>query len=433
MTRRLNNGTSNIESTRHEAQFDGVQHSRVAPEEWLWQQAKRHGIERRRFMQLLSLGGAAAVLSACTVTLVDPAAVGSGEQNASPFFKDSTNLIVHGERTLETKLENLEGFVTPINRFFVRNNSTSVDIDVATWRLVIEGDAVAEPLELTYEDIRNLPSRTLFAYLECAGNQRNFFEAINGQPVDGTPWRTGGISNGEWTGVALRDVLELAGIQENAIDVLLIGLDTESPEGGFRRVLPVEKALHPDTLLAYALNGEPLPKDHGYPLRAIVPGWVGSSSIKWLGTIQVSAEKIWTRNNTESYVLIGEDYAPEGEALGKVVTTQTIKSALALPWPATLPPGTQRIQGFAHSPVGAIAKVEWSDDNGVTWQEAALVGPQIDYSWQRFEFWWDAEAGEHIILTRATDVEGNTQPDYVPFNAEGYLFNQPLPHPITVA
>lgn len=181
MTRRLNNGPSNTEPTRKNLQRSGVTY-----EEWLWQQAQHHGIERRRFLQLLSLGGASAVLSACTVTLVDPAA-SSGENGASSFFKDSTNLIAHGERTLETKLENLEGFVTPINQFFVRNNSTSIDVDVATWRLVIEGDAVAEPLALTYQEIRNLPSRTLFAYLECAGNQRDFFDILNGQPVEGTP------------------------------------------------------------------------------------------------------------------------------------------------------------------------------------------------------------------------------------------------------
>jgi len=297
----------------------------------------------------------------------------------------------------------------------------------------VEGDAVARPLELNYQALLSMPSRTLFAYLECAGNQRRFFDLLNGKVVEGTPWTTGGVGNGEWSGVALRDVLELAGIQAGAVDVLLIGLDDKSPEGGFRRVLPVEKALDPDTLLAYSMNGEPLPKDHGYPLRAIIPGWVGSSSIKWLGKIVVSSQKIWTRNNTTAYVLTGEEYAPEGEAPGRVITTQTVKSALSLPWPATLTAGSQRLQGYAHSPVGAIAKVEWSDDNGLTWRKAALVSPQIQYSWVRFEFCWEAKAGKHTILTRATDAAGNVQPDHAPYNAEGYLFNQPLPHPITVA
>ena len=117
-------------------------------------------------------------------------------------------------------------------------------------------------------------------------------------------------------------MLALAGIRDDAVSVLLLGLDTESPEGGFRYVLPLEKAMHPETLLAYALNGETLPKDHGFPLRAVVPGWVGSAHIKWLGRIVVSSEQLWTRNNTTSYTLIGDAYPPEGESEGKPVTVQ---------------------------------------------------------------------------------------------------------------
>ncbi len=227
-------------------------------------------------------------------------------------------------------------------------------------------------------------------------------------------------------------MLKLAGIQDNAADVLLIGLDSGSPEAGFRRSLSVAKAMHPDTLLAYAMNDAMLPKDHGFPLRAIVPGWVGSSSIKWLGRIVVSSQKFWTRNNTTAYVLIGQDYAPEGEAQGQVLTTQSIKSALSLAWPAELNAGKQSICGYAHSPAGRIVQVEWSTDGGKHWRPATLLEPQIQYSWARFEFTWDAEPGHYTILTRATDVQGNTQPDEVPYNEQGYLFNQPAPHPVTV-
>ena len=227
-------------------------------------------------------------------------------------------------------------------------------------------------------------------------------------------------------------MLTLAGITGDAVSVLLIGLDTDSPEEGFRRALPVDKAMHRDTLLAYALNGEALPKDHGFPLRAVVPGWVGSSWTKWLGRILVSSEQLWTQNNTTSYVLIGDDYPPEGQAAGKVVTTQVIKSALALPWPAELPAGQRRIHGYAHSPDGPISKVEWSTDSGAGWIGADVWEPQVQYSWARFELTWDATPGDYTLVTRATDVAGNTQPDTVPFNEKGYLFNQPLPHPIRV-
>ena len=190
--------------------------------------------------------------------------------------------------------------------------------------------------------------------------------------------------------------------------------------------------MHPDTLLAYALNGDTLPKDHGYPLRALVPGWVGSANIKWLGQIVVSSKQIWTRNNTSSYVLVGDHYPPEGESLGKPATEQVIKSALALPWPAELSAGPHRIHGYAHSPAGMISRVEWSINSGRTWREAELSGRQHDHSWERFEFVWDAERGEQTIMTRATDIVGNTQPSEVPHNEMGYLFNEPVPHPINI-
>ena len=329
-------------------------------------------------------------------------------------------------------MENMQGLITPNRHFFVRNNSVSLDLDASDWRLVVEGDGVSLPIKLTYDEVRSLPSHTLISYLECAGNHRALFGIVNGRQSSGTQWMTGAVGNGEWLGVRLSDVLTLAGIRDDAVSVLLVGLDTESPEEGFRYVLPVEKAMHPDTLLAYALNGETLPRDHGFPLRAVVPGWVGSSHIKWLGRILVSSEQLWTRNNTTSYTLIGDAYPPEGESEGVPVTEQAIKSALALPWPAELSAGRQRIHGYAQSPAGPVTRVEWSEDGGRTWAEAEVSATQPDYSWARFEFEWDAASGEHTIMTRATDTAGNTQPDAVPFNAKGYLFNQPAPHPVRV-
>ena len=406
--------------------------------ESLWAFASARGMARRRFLRLLMIGGAAAVLSAC-VGVKGPGPQGeettptaSGPEPEPQWFKDPAPFINHDGKSLETRLENMQGLITPNRLFFVRNNSVSLDLDASEWRLSVEGDAVAEPLRLTYGDVMGLPSRTLTAYLECAGNHRAMFGLVQGRRAAGTQWMTGGIGNGEWVGVALRDVLTLAGIHAGAVSVLLVGLDAQSPEEGFRYVLPAEKAMHPDTLLAYALNGETLPRDHGFPLRALVPGWVGSANIKWLGRIVVSSRQIWTRNNTTSYALIGDRYPPEGESLGRPVTAQVIKSALALPWPAELPAGRRRIHGYAHSPAGPIARVEWSDDSGGAWREAELTGRQLDYSWARFEFLWDAQPGEREIRTRATDTTGNRQPDSVPFNEKGYLFNQPLPHPIRV-
>ena len=412
--------------------------ARYGNDERLWELASARGMGRRRFLQLMMAGGATAVLAACvgdgqpsdalrptTPVSIDPA-------TDSPWFKDTAPFIMRDNKGLEARLENMQGLITPNSLFFVRNNSVSLDLDAASWRLSVEGDAVAEPLALTYDDVRSLPGRVLTAYLECAGNHRAMFDLLKGRKASGTQWMTGAVGNGEWTGAALRDVLTLAGIRGNAVSVLLVGLDAESPEEGFRYALPVEKAMHPDTLLAYALNGETLPRDHGYPLRALVPGWVGSANVKWLGRVVVSSERLWTRNNTTSYTLIGDDYPPEGQSLGKPVTEQVIKSALALPWPAEFAAGPRRVHGYAHSPAAPIARVEWSADGGESWSDAEVSGERPGLSWARFEFGWDAEPGEHTITTRATDAAGNTQPAEVRFNEKGYLFNQPLPHPIRV-
>ncbi len=401
----------------------------------LWDLAVRRGISRRRFLALLVAGGTAAVLAACGDAIPERSA--DDAQSLAPaepplVFKDPTPFIDHGEAGLEARLELLSGSITRNDEVFVRNNSRSVDLDIDRWSLTIDGDAVEEATELRFEEIMRLPQRTMTSYLECAGNHRVMFDLLQGRAAKGTQWGRGAIGNAEWTGVSLADVLTLAGVRASAVSALLIGLDPESPEGGFRRVMPIEKAMHPDTLLVHRMNGAPLPRDHGFPLRAVVPGWVGSSQIKWLGRIEVSSEPQWTRNNTTSYVLIGDEYEPEGDALGQVVTVQSIKSALALPWPARLSGERQQLRGYAHSPHGEIGLVEWSDNNGASWQRAELAGPAGKYGWSPFHFEWAASAGEHTIMTRATDIEGNTQPDSVPFNEKGYLFNQPLPHPIQV-
>ena len=407
-------------------------------EESIWRLARESGMSRRRFLQILAVGGAAAVLAACVgesplgLGAATPAPADSSPPDSSTaWFKDPAPFIQRSG-SLETRLENLRGVSTPNRLFFVRNNSTSVDLEVSDWRLSVEGDAVSNPMELSYADLQAMPSAALVSYLECAGNHRAMFELVKGQKADGTQWGRGAVGSAEWIGVRLRDILARAGVSQDATSVLLIGLDEESPEGGFRRAMPVEKAMRSDTLLAYGMNGDALPRDHGFPLRAVVPGWVGSSWIKWLGRIVVSSEPVWTRNNTTSYVLIGDDYPPEGRADGVVATEQNVKSALALPWPAELSSGRHRIHGYAHSP-NPIVKVEWSDDAGATWNGADLQAPLGRYSWTRFEFSWAPAPGDYTVMTRATDADGDTQPDDIPFNRKGYLFNQPLPHPVRVA
>ena len=384
---------------------------------------------RRHFLKTTALGSASALLlTNCSTP--DPEHI--EEVVERPFFKDTIPFIKHGQTNLEAKIENLGGFITPNELFFVRNNSRSIDVDADSYVLEVRGDAIDTPLTLTYNELLNMPSRAVYSYIECGGNQRSFFGTTMGQPARGTQWGRGGVGMAIWTGVPLHVILDRAGIRENAVDVQLIGLDIESPEGGFRRPVPVAKAMDEDTLLAYRMNGELLPRDHGFPVRAIVPGWVGSSNVKWLGRIEVSSEKVWSRNNTSSYVLIGDDYEQEGEASGQVATLQSIKSVLMLPLPGKLPAGPQVIRGYAYSPHAPVSSVAWSSDGGGQWNEARFIDPPIQYAWRRFEFDWSPAAGEQTLITRATDEAGNTQPDSIPFNEKGYLYNVPIVHPVQV-
>ena len=393
----------------------------------LIQRAQRDGISRRDLMKIFVVGGLGAVFAACERPPTPSGASGAVDV---PWVKDPAPFIEH-PTNLETRLELLDGVITPNELFFVRNHAPTPLIDAAEYRLSVEGDAIDEPVELTMDDLRTLPSEPVTAYLECGGNWRGFWGSVVGQAAAGGQWGTGGVSCAEWSGPTLGSVLALAGVHSSAVDVDLIGLD----EGSFSRAMPIERALDPTTLLAHTMNGVDLPPDHGFPVRGVVPGWVGSSSVKWLGRIVVSSEKIWSRNNLTSYVLVGEDWPAEEyvPADGGPITTGVVKSALALPRPAALSAGSNVISGFAYSPNGPVRRVEWSADDGSTWLDARILDPVLPHAWQRFQFEWDASAGNHTLLTRATDADGQSQPDQIAYNSKGYLLNIVLPHPITVS
>ena len=381
-----------------------------------------HDIVTRR--QFLATGAAGAATLAASREAVAQAPAQPQKSHVKPL--PSEIFIDHGINQ-ETRLETLRGYLTPASHFFVRQHATTPALDTRTWRLRIEGDAVERPVELSFDDLLHLPSRSVIAYVECAGNGRGFFKEFMGKVASGTQWRFGGIGVAEWTGVPLGAVLELAKVRRDTprdiLNVLVEGLDSVK----VNRPMSLAKAFEEDTLLAYTFNGEPVPADHGFPVRAIVPGWVGINNIKWVGRIEVRNSVIDVPTTTKTYVLEGPDYP------GKVVLReQTIKSAVALPWGATLPAGRQRVRGFAWSPVGRISRVEYSLDRGATWQPAALREPNIARAWTRWDFEWDARPGDHAMLTRATDDQGNTQPATIPWNAQGYGYNVPVPHPVKV-
>ena len=383
--------------------------------------ARRHVVSRRQF--LAGSAAAAAALAARRDALAQAPAQAQ-KFHVKPVPADI--FIDHGINQ-ETRLETLPGYLTPASQFFVRSHAASPVLDLRTWRLRVEGDGLERSLELTFDDLLRLPSRSVICFVECAGNGRGFFKEFMGKVAAGTQWRLGGIGVAEWTGVPLGAVLELAGVKREVprdiLNVLVEGLDSVK----VNRPMSLAKAFEDDTLLAYAFNGEAVPPDHGFPLRVIVPGWVGINNVKWVGRIEVRNSVIDVPTTTRTYVLEGPDYPTK-----VVLRQQTIKSAVALPWGAALAAGRHRVRGFAWSPVGRITRVEVSLDRGTSWHPAALREPNIARAWARWEFDWEARPGAHVILTRATDDKGNSQPASIPWNAQGYGYNVPVPHPVKV-
>lgn len=321
-------------------------------------------------------------------------------------------------------------YTTPNSFFFVRNHTSTPLIDVKTWKLRIEGEGVEKPLELTYDDLLKMPPKTVTRFIECAGNGRSFFSSLFKKPAEGGQWLLGAFGIAEWTGVPLAELLRRAGIKKTAVDVMPTGLDSQAIE----RPMPAAKAMEDDTIVAYLMNGEILPVDHGFPARVIVPGWVGINSIKWVGKITVSEKPIFVDKNTNNYVLIGPDYEPQLPAKGPAVTTTVMKSACCLPWQATLNAGFQKVIGYAWSPFGKISKVEVSLDDGKTFRTATLIGPNIERAGSRWEISFNAQPGDMTITPRATDEYNNSQYDISrqKWNQLGYLFGAIVPHPVKV-
>ncbi|HEY0543645.1 MAG TPA: sulfite oxidase [Actinoallomurus sp.] len=335
-----------------------------------------------------------------------------------------------------------QGYHTPTDRFFVRDHTSTPLIDVRTWRLRLFGaglhgaPTLDRAVEFSYEDLLALPSRSISAFIECTGNGRSFYTTQQGQTVTGSPWKLGAVGVARWRGVPLATVLERAGLTRHAVDVMPRGLDPDFVDAGqnlgkVRRPLPVAKALD-DVLLAYEMNGRPLPPDHGFPVRLVVPSWVGISSIKWVGDIEVSDAPLFSPWNTQYYRLFGPGYPPEGSA---PLTRQVIKSAFELPWDATLNAGrTTVLSGRSWSGNGAVRRVEVSTDGGAHWRRALPHGPANASGWLRWEFPWRPETtGSRTLLARATDRTGASQPDVARYNTLGYLFDGVVRHPVAVA
>lgn len=329
----------------------------------------------------------------------------------------------------ETRWEAMygEGHLTPTAKFFVRNHAPTPLIDASEWGLRVEGPGVERPFTLDHAELLRLPSVTETRVLECAGNGRKFFDEVQGRVAKGTNWRLGAVGCAEWSGVPLAEVLDRAGLTSEASEVMVESVDAAR----MRRPLPLEKALQADTLLAYAMNGDLLPEDHGYPVRLVVPGYAAVASVKWVGRIHVSVASegaLTSPWNTDKYVLTGGLWGEERVP----VTTRTPGSALELPWPARLAAGEYVITGRAWSPDSGIRRVEVSTDGGEKWFEAPVFGPNIAGAWARFSFSLTFTRGKHEIRVRAVDEAGRAQPEDSPYNSLGYLYGAVVAHPVEV-
>jgi DMSO/TMAO reductase YedYZ molybdopterin-dependent catalytic subunit len=348
----------------------------------------------------------------------------SNTPEAAPAQPDRSRLVVLYEEPLnaETRLTSQVGTITPNAAHYVRSHMRGLpQLAAADWRLHVDG-AVTHALMLTYADLHALPECSLLVTLECAGNGRAF---LPGQPP-GEPWQYGAVSTAEWTGVPLGAMLERAGLKADVQEIIIEGADSgEHPENKqtitYTRSLPREVALHPDTLLAFAMNGEPLPQAHGFPARLIVPGWYGMAAVKWVTRLHASTQPFRGFFQTERYILIEEPSSTNHPPL----THMRPRSLMLAPVEsAHLPRGQHWLRGVAWSGAAPVAQVEVSVDGGASWQRAAWTSAPLPYAWRTWQFSWEASTpGPATLCSRATDETGATQPLTPAWNQLGYVNN----------
>jgi len=388
-------------------------------------------LDRRRLVARLAAAGFSAPLIASILTsrheigaLAQDAATPAATPDplaalVAQYGKDP-RLVPYGTTNFGMPLDLVDGLIVPNELFFVRSNGPTPTIDPATWRLRVSG-LVNRPQELSLDDLKAMPKRTLTAFLECSGDSRNRFT----QEVEGTKWGNDAVGNAEWGGVSLRAVLDAAGVQDGAVDVVCQGGDF--PE--MQRGLPITLAADPDTMIVWQMNGVDLPVPNGGPVRLFVPGWGGIASTKWLVGLDVIDRQFAGQYNSESYVIIDE-----AGAIVRPVEEMPVKSVIATPTANTqVAAGAQTVAGYAWSGYGDIARVEVSTDGGATYAEAPIAERAGPRSWVRFEFPWQAAAGEARLRSRAADTSGLTQPEIAPWNAKGYQMNAIFEVPVTVA
>jgi len=358
--------------------------------------------------------------------MLPPGMLGSFSVLAQGLPQGSDRLIVRSAKflDLETPVNLLNSWITPTNLFFVRDHLALPNSPGPEWRLNITGE-VEKPLSLSLAELRHMESTTLTNTLECAGNGRAFYRPR----AAGIQWERGAVGNARFTGPRLVDLLKHAGLKATAKHVAFDGFD--DPPGkvpDFIRSIPIEKAVDDDTLVALEMNGGPLRLEHGYPARAIVPGWIGSASVKWLSEIKVLDHEFEGNFMNPGYRLPNSPLKPGQPVDPKdthPATALRVKSTITRPGDGTLSKGRSiEVTGIAWAGENQIEQVDVSDNGGKTWSPAKLGSERATYSWRLWSFnWTPPSEGDFVILSKATDNKGNAQPEIPDWNPSGYLWN----------
>jgi sulfite oxidase len=356
--------------------------------------------------------------AAVAATAVGARAVGAQTPAPAPIA-GKEKLIVRSPRpvNLETPLRELTAYHTPDEVFFVRNNYDAAPIDPAQWSVRIEGE-VDNPVVLRLDDLRKLAVISQDVTLECAGNGR----AFHTPRASGIQWEYGAVGNQAWRGVRLADVLALARPRASGRHVAFDGADkAPTPQApDFIRSVPIWKAISPHTMLAFEMGGKPIPHLHGGPVRVLVPGFVGSASIKWLERIMLLPEEF------DGFYMKSNYTAPRADNDKDVYSLQSleVKSVIVAPSDgAKLGAGRVNVWGWAWAGEGELTGIDVSTDGGQTWRVGRFVDHWDRYSWRKWEADWDAAAGRHTLMARATDSLGRIQPASRAFNRLGYRWN----------
>jgi DMSO/TMAO reductase YedYZ molybdopterin-dependent catalytic subunit len=361
-----------------------------------------------------------------------------GELSPAPEIPSMTGLIIRQSepRVLETPLDRVDSFLTPAELFYVRNHSPAPKLDRATYRLHIDG-AVRTPFSLSYDELREMPSETRTAVLECAGNNRVFLVP----QAPGAQWELGAAGNATWTGVPLRLLLQRAGLEEAACEVVLEGPDRGVPVEGavppapicYARSLTREKALQPEVLIAYQMNGNDLSVDHGYPVRAIVPGHYAMASVKWLTRIYAVHEPFQGYWQTSDYAYWD---SVDGKPVRRPLGEMKLKSEILRPtfYELVGPNQVYTVFGVAWAGESEAVEVSVSTDGGQTWGQAEFLDPIQRYAWRRWRFNWvtPKHPGRCVLFSRAKDNVGNVQPDKHDKNYGSYVIDHVLPIEVMV-